>query len=216
MLAPAIAAVVLVLLHFAYVGVSLSSDWDDETVKAVVDLSTESNAGTWLSAFLVLASAAVAAVLAQRAGGRDGRRWALMAFALLVVSVDEVAAVHEAIGDSLDENVDIGSGVLRYEWVVPAAVLVVVVVAVLLPFVLRQPAAVAVPLLAAAAIYVAGALGFEMLEGWLDDRQDPYGTVNVVVRGVQEVLELAGELLGLWALLGAAGTIEVRVEGERS
>ncbi len=92
---------------------------------------------------------------------------------------------------------------------IPAAVIVATLAVVLVPFVRRLPRHVARPLVFAGVLFVGAALGIELLEGWLDDHNSIASLGNTVARGSQEILELVGELIGLWALLRALGPIEI-------
>lgn len=210
---PVAIAAVLVGLHFAWVIASFGFDWKSQTAGDLFDLGTESNVGTWLSGVVLLAGGLVAALLAHRAGRDDRRGWAIIAAALVLCSVDEVGAVHEAFSQDVSDGLDT-HGVFHYGWVIPAIVVVVAVVIALAPFVRRLPRDVGRPLALGAFVFVGGALGIEMLEGLLDESHDPASLGNTLVRGGQEIVELAGALLVLWALLGAARHIEVSVAND--
>jgi hypothetical protein len=58
-------------------------------------------------------------------------------------------------------------------------------------------------------IYLAGALGLELAEGWLDARQ--LGTA--ILTGFEEAMEMGGALLFLWVLLNHSGGLHISIGG---
>jgi hypothetical protein len=207
---PAAMAAVIVALYFAWVIAYFGFDWTSSTGRNLFDLATESNVGTWLSGAVLLAASLVAALVACRAERADRRGWGVIAATLVLFSIDEVGAVHDAFNQDLSLRLET-HGVLRYAWVIPAAVLVGALAIVVVPFVRRLPSAVARPITLAAVVFIGAAIGIELLEGWLDGRHDPASLGNTLVRGTQEILELVGALLGLSAMLGAAGHIDLSI-----
>ncbi len=104
MLVPVAVAAVLVVLYLAWLIASFGFDWKHDSARELLDLSTESNVGAWLSGSLLLASAVVAALLARRSTGRDRGGWAVIAGALLACSIDEVGGIHDALNNDLHLN----------------------------------------------------------------------------------------------------------------
>jgi hypothetical protein len=71
--------------------------------------------------------AALLAALVRRAGGRDARCWAGLAVILSLLSLDEAVALHERLGGPAGEVLgDATRGPLHFAWVVPGAVLALV------------------------------------------------------------------------------------------
>ena len=114
-----------------------------------------------------------------------------------------------------------GSGFLYYAWVLPYGILVALFLAVYAGFVRRLPAATRRLFLLAGALYVSGALGFELVEGLYASRAG--GRLFAALITVEECLEMLGVVLFIYALLSylkeekATRRLDVtRIAGERT
>jgi hypothetical protein len=170
-------------------------------------VNRELNVPTWFSSVLLLVAAVLAGLIAwltHREEGHMVRRWAGLSLILLYVSMDEVASIHDRYLGNLNPFPD--EGILFYGWVVPAAVLVLLLVVAYARLVFRLPIAVRRLTILAAALFVGGALGLELIQSALDaDAQGP-GTLGYdVIAGVEEILENAGTLVFVVALLRYIG-----------
>ncbi len=95
-------------------------------------LSYEQNLPTWYSASLLLLCAVQLTLAALDATQRKASyrvHWWLLALVFFYISLDEAATIHE----DLSRLFDFG-GVLYFGWVVPAAVVVILMGIVYLPF----------------------------------------------------------------------------------
>lgn len=184
------------------------------------DLGREANLPSFFSALLLLSVAVVLALIARDASQSRQRghwQWWGLAAAALFLSVDEAAMIHEGIvGSALEGHVGRGEGVLHYNWYklyVPAALLLA---ALYVPFLLRLPRPLLLRLVAAACVFLSGAVGLEMLEAWITS----HGAGGTgVVQLFEETAEMAGVLLALRALLlhlkDQGWTLQLRVGGPR-
>jgi hypothetical protein len=181
------------------------------------DVDLETSAPTWFAAALLLGCAVllgVAALQARRAGERLWRNWTLLAGVVLALSVDEVASYHESWIERLRDALG-ATGVLYLTWVVPGAILVVVLSLSQINFLRALPAVTARRFVAAAALHVGGALGMEMLDGaYLEARgSENWGYASMVA--LEELLEFLGTITLLWALalylVSRNTTVQVRL-----
>jgi hypothetical protein len=169
-------------------------------------LAHERNPSTWLAA-AVLASAAVLAWLVGR-GRRDARTWSFVAALFAAMSLDEVATFHERMA-ALPLP-----GIGSRGWAGAGLLLVVVVGVRLVRWVLGLDIDLRVAMIAGGALFVAGAVGLEVLAG---NHQSVHGedTWFWVLSTVEENLELLGVVVVVRALLGhlarRPGTLAVRV-----
>lgn len=176
----------------------------------------EGNITTWYSALLLSAVAlglAAHAVL-LRGAGAGWRAYAALAAIALLLSADEAASMHEQL-NRLAEFLEVG-GTWTFAWVVLGIPLVVVSVVILLWLARRIDRRMRNRLIVAGAIFLAGALGFEVLGGMIVTggavTSNPFDVVAYqAVQLLEEGLEVAGALLALWATLDA---LDVRV-GDR-
>jgi hypothetical protein len=188
----------LVVAHF----VALAVLGSGAAIPQAIRLGGELNIATWFSSALHLANAGLLALVAATAPRRERARWILLAVAVAVVSMDEVSANHEQVGHLLHTRFGT-SGFLTYAWIVPAMILVAVVAVVCGRTVLRRPGGRIVAL--AAAVFVAGAVGVEAVEGWwFDSTGTADDVVHVALSGIEEAMEMLGLILALTGLLRIA------------
>ena len=170
-------------------------------------LALERNPSTWLSAAL-LALAGVSAWAAGR-GRPDATTWNIVAGILGVLSVDEVATVHERLA-----AVPVIPGLGSRGWAGAGLVLVGFVAFKLWRWVLALDGALRFTFFLGGAVFVLGAVGFEVIAG---NHQSTHGSDATywVLSTIEENLELLGVLVvvrGLLDHLARRGdTVSVRV-----
>jgi hypothetical protein len=170
----------------------------DPVIEALLprlSLSYEHNVPTWLASALLLACALAAGAIARGAAAWRRHWWGVTAV-FAYASLDETAGLHEDLGG----NFELG-GVLYFDWVIPAAAILVVLAAVFLPFVRALPAVTRRRLVVAGAIYLGGAVAMELPLGWWVERAGPDSLGYGLIDWVEETLELAGASLAVIALV---------------
>jgi hypothetical protein len=175
-----------------------------KAVMQLFDVNSERNVPTWFSSTLLMGCAVLAALLAalvRRAGGRGAGHWAGLAAVLSLLSLDEVAALHERLGGPAAEVLGHATrGALHFAWVVPGTVLALVVGLVFVRFVVGLPPGTRRVVVAAAAMYLTGATALEAVGGAvLEDQGDR--AVYLLVTAAEEGLEMAGSVLLLYAAM---------------
>jgi hypothetical protein len=186
-----------------------------------VDLDLESSIPTWFSITMMLACAGALALVAGRArrsAERGARHWAGLAVIFVVLSIDEQVALHERAIVPVRELMGV-SGAFYMAWVIPALAVLVVLALMYVPFVLRLPAALRGRMVLAACLFVGGAVGLEMVGGWLLVRYGAGPQTGIVVIA-EEVMELLGLIVLLRALLvhlqATTDRLEVSAAGTRA
>ena len=168
-------------------------------VVPLLSLSYEQNLPSFYSAALLLGCSLLLALVAQGArnnGERFVPAWWVLSAGFLYISIDEVLSFHEELG----KLIKLG-GVLYFSWVIPAAVLVLVLGAAYIPFLRALPRPMRLRFLLAGAIYVGGAVGMELPLGYWTAH---HGTDNLgygLIDAAEEALEMLGLNLFLLALL---------------
>jgi hypothetical protein len=91
-------------------------------------------------------------------------------------------------------------GFLRYAWVIPYFVIVAGLVLFLYNFLLRLPSKTRNLFILSGLIFVSGAIGLELLEGYYDSL---LGTnyYTVVLYTIEEAMEMVGVIIFIYALL---------------
>ena len=188
-----VAALLVNLANAIVIATGLWQDPELEDVGPWMLLSEENNPSTWLAAILLAGSAGLALLLGL--AHRDSRVWVPLAAVLGLLSLDEVASVHERAGYPL-ERVDLPT----YGWLVAGVGALVVLAVFLRRPVSRLPAELRIALAGAASVFLLGAVGVEALGGWWDHTRG-IDTWYQLLATVEENLELAGATLVLRALL---------------
>lgn len=169
----------------------------------IFDASQELNIPTWYQSATLLMCALLMAVTVsvQRAeGSRYLRHWRFLVLTFLYLSMDEVAGLHDRLTNPLRAAFDLGGG-FYFAWVIAAAVLVAVFVLAYLKFLLHLRPATRRLVLLAGILYVGGALGMEVINGFY---ADAYGTANLgyeLLTTLEESLEMLGVVALVYALL---------------
>ena len=167
------------------------------------DLNRENNVPTWYStAILLLCSPLLAAIALAKTKQRDpyARHWQALAVIFLLLSLDEAASIHELVGARLRHTLPT-SGVLLHAWVIPASILVLITGLAYRKFMAALPARSRRLFVAAAALYVGGALGMEFIEGHYVGLYGNRNVIVVVIKTAKELLEMLGIVVFLYALM---------------
>lgn len=175
------------------------------------DLGAENNIPTWYSSVALLVSAIVLIVIGigkKSAGDRYAAHWLALGAIFGGLSMDEMASLHEMtmpLFRSLLEGSSYGGGYLWFSWVIAGGIFVMLVGLAYLRFLAHLPAKTRWLFLLAAALYVGGAIGMEMIgakQHYLFGRNN-YQYALIV--GMEETCEMAGIALFIYALLSYLG-----------
>lgn len=173
-------------------------DAGGEVVDALLpklSLSYEANLPTWFSSSLLLACAVAAGSIAAARPPLRHHWWGITAVATWM-SLDEAAELHEHLGGHVGT-----SGLLYYDWVIPATAIVLALALLYVRFVRELAAPTRMRLVIAGAVYVGGALVMELPLGWWTETHGTDGLGYAAIDWVEETLELVGATLALVALV---------------
>lgn len=188
-------AVASFLIHHRTEGMAAAVSY---TVYEFVTLDGEGNVSAWLSALLWALLGLVGAVYAATASRLRGS-WLMFAVVCLVASIDEAVSLHERLNMIGDRLLPYLPFTVAYTWTIPGIVVAVVVALTMLRLVRSLPSTARGWLIAAAGVFLVGAVGFELLGA---ERADAAGFDSVYWRlmVVEETLELAGLALAIASL----------------
>jgi hypothetical protein len=167
------------------------------------DLYEENNIPTYYSSTLLLLCSCLIAIIAgfkKRQNDTFTGHWITLAIIFLYLSVDEASSIHEWLSPATKRIVD-ARGLLFYAWVIPGMILVVVFAAFYWRFVLNLPSKTRWAFCTAAILYLAGAIGMELLGGRHHER---YGIDNIsysLLVMLEESLEMTGIVVFVYGLL---------------
>jgi len=185
-------------------------------LRDLFNMDGEANLPAWFSAMQLLVAAILLSLIAlAKTRARDVHRWLWwgLAAGFFLMSADEGAQLHELLnrpGHALHAGDD---GAFLFSWVVFAIPVVIAIGLVYLRFLLSLPPRTRFAFVLAAACFLGGAVGFEVLEGlfaeaWgLARRTYDWGMAGdfdakyMVLVLVEESLEMIGVAIFVRALL---------------
>ena len=164
------------------------------------DIDVETSLSQWVQSLTLLACAVLLSMVTV--GARTHRfGWTAMAVIFVYLSIDEGSRLHENLIPLLHAAFH-PSGIFLFAWVIPGGILVALFAAVYTRFLRDLDRTTRVRFIFAGALYVAGALGMELVGGWW---ATDHGFNNMIYQMVlvplEETLEVAGQVLFLYALL---------------
>ena len=178
-------------------------------IRNLFDVDAEDSIPTWCSTALLLLSAAllflIASVKTREADG-FARHWSFLAFGFLLLSLDEVAGLHESLNTVLD-----------FSWTIPGAVVVAVIGLLFVRFLWHLPRRTCAGFLVAGGIFVTGAVGVEHSADWYLEAHSMNSLGYNLLTGLEEGLEMFGVVVFIGELLhyierGPVATIPIIVE----
>lgn len=182
------------------------------------DLSQENNLPTFFSSLdLAIASLllGIIAALSKRAGKPYNWHWTLLSLIFLFLSLDEVASLHELSARPTQTILGV-SGVFYFAWVIPAGLLLIILGLAYFKFLMHLPSRTRLIFMVAAAMYVGGALGFEMTEGQYVELFGKETLAYSFLVLIEETFEMTGIVVFVYALLDYLrrqfGEIQILVE----
>jgi hypothetical protein len=171
------------------------------------DLDQEVSFGTWYQTLALFLSAAVLAVIAfGKHCCRDRYAWHWTGLAVLFVglSCDEAVSLHELTDRPL--HLALGdSGYLHFPWVFLGLTFALLVFVACWQFLWHLPSRTRWWFLFAGAIYIGGALGMETINGNYVYHHGVNNFTLPMLICAEEVLEMAGIIVFLYALLTYLG-----------
>jgi hypothetical protein len=204
--------------HLATAAVHYGLGYDRQLgLRPLFNLNGEANLPTWFSSALLLLAAGLLALIWRTtppATRGDRRTWAVLAAVFLFLAADETAEIHEMLNPLRD--LFRADGLLYWAWVGPYGIAGLVLLVACLRFLRRLPRRTTALITGAGALYVGGALVLEILGGYAMERFGRGSLPVVATYTVEELCEMLGLVLFVYALLdylGArGGRIDVAIE----
>ena len=198
--------VVLALITLSLLGQIAKYDFGHTQLKGAVPLfyvDNEASAPTWYSSAALAVAGALLFVIAYASFQRKEKfrwHWATLSALVLGLSLDEIAMIHEMPIDPMREAFQFG-GALHYAWVIPGTVFVGIVGIIYLRFYLNLPRRTQILFLMAAAVFVMGAIGVEMLSGIQAHQHGEENLNYALIVTIEEFLEMLGVVILIRALV---------------
>ena len=178
-----------------------------ESVVRLAWVDGEGNIPTWYSAALLLISclllSAIARVHRRKGLGFVGH-WLILSLVFLYLSLDETAQLHELSIPPIRSAFGT-TGLLYYGWIVPAGICVALLVLSYQRFLRNLPPRTRHLFLLAGAVFVSGAIGVEAVSGLQASVHGEESLAYHVIITLEELLEMSGVVLFIYALLDYMG-----------
>lgn len=174
-------------------------------LKATLSLNREHNIPAWYQSTVVATCGILLMIIAderRRSGQKKmAASWALLSVALFYVSLDEITVLHERSVEPVRSLLGITGGFLYFAWVIPAMAIVFLFSLMLIPLLRKLPARTLKGFLLAGAVFITGAVGFEMLGAGIAVSKGQETIAYNIIQHVEEVLEMLGFVIFLRVVL---------------
>lgn len=175
------------------------------------DLNTEGNVPTLFSTMLLFFAGLLLALMFLRSvtyGHKYQKYWLLLSVIFVLLALDESLQIHERVTAMINLIGERGElkviterpPYLRYAWVVPYIVGVVVLFAVLYKFLFSLNFRTRLLFLLGGGIFVFGAVGLELFEAYFDSTLGA-NYYTVILYTIEEAFEMVGVIIFIYALL---------------
>lgn len=166
-------------------------------------LDSEASVPAFASFLLFLIAALAVAVVTLVVWGKaDPWRWhwLFLSLAMLVLAYDEAASIHERfnwVGELFVER----RGIFLFSWLIPGGAVTLLFAFAYLRFLLALPRVIGALIVVSGAVFVAGAVGLEMVGGAVRDATLDRTMSYYFVATAEEMLEMSGLALFAYAML---------------
>lgn len=181
------------------------------------DLGEDSSVPTYFSSLLLLSCAlllAWTAHLKRVAGEAKWFVWSALAALFVLLSLDEVAMIHERGGMilmTLYPSVNQLGGMLHYKWILIGLPATAILAILLIPWFFGLSRRLQLLFALSAAIFVGGAVGVEMINASVHDTVGAHTAAYVLGTALEESMEMLGATLFLYALLDHVALYQSRL-----
>lgn len=194
--------IVICLIAANFVGI-FSKFYLGSSRIVLFELDREANIPTLYQSVTILLCAGLLAVIAvarKREKKRNYLYWAGLAAVFLFLSADETAGIHERLIIPLRTALHT-SGFLYFAWVIPYGILLITMMVTYFRFLFSLPVRFRYLMIFAGILYVAGALGGELISGQWSDLHGQENLTYTLITTCEETLEMVGILVFVYALM---------------
>lgn len=180
----------------------LNTNSNSQIISHYFNFDQESNFPSLYSAISLAFSSYLLAIIAAVKKSRRAKyakHWKALSIIFLCLAIDEACSIHESSVPLLRGAIDAG-GILYFTWVVPAFFLLILFLIAFRKFILSLPWKIKILFITAGAMYVTGALGMELIGGYIADTYG-YNTVYGIASSIEEILEMLGIVVFIHGLL---------------
>jgi hypothetical protein len=162
-------------------------------LREIFDVDEEESFTNWFSTIILfIASVLLFLIAGKKKSNQDPfkNHWYGLAWGFGLLSMDEVAGLHETLNTVTD-----------FAWTIPGAIAVLVVFLLYLKFILHLPKPISSLFCIAGSVYVGGAVGVEHLADYYVEAYEMDNFGYQIFTAVEETLEMSGVVIFIQALL---------------
>ena len=196
---------IIVVLHifsaFAVWARVSGAPWYINDFAEYFNVGIEQNIPTLYSVLTWTTAAAITGLIAHFEVSEKARfmgRWRALSFIFLFLALDEGTTFHEHIGSLTEEYLTpmgwlAPTGYLYFIWVLPYGALVVLLAGLYAPFLDALPSRTKWGLILSATVFLAGAMGIEMVSASVYEQQTVrHSALYAVLYSIEEFMEMLG------------------------
>jgi hypothetical protein len=168
------------------------------------NLREEQNLPTFYATFLLLCAGLLLWLIAAHKRALKSKfapHWLFLAAVFFYLAADEASSIHELLSPPV--RAAFGGdmrGIFHFAWIIPGILAVAALTLGYVKFYLHLPRRTRAAFFAAAALYLVGAIGLEMVGGRQIELVGRDWVYNILA-SVEEILELGGAIVFIWSLL---------------
>ncbi|WP_414932424.1 hypothetical protein [Vibrio europaeus] len=172
------------------------------SVFKMFDFGSERNVPTLYASMTLLLSSLLLMLIAHTHKKAQERYllWALLSLVFLFLSMDELFSFHERL-TSPSRNLFEAKGVFYYAWIIPYGLALLAFCALYFRFLFQLPRKSMYLFVVSGALFVTGAIGFEMLGGMLEESGNRSTIIYALAQTAEELFEKLGIALFIYSLL---------------
>lgn len=166
-------------------------------------LNSESSIPAWFSTVLLLGAGCLLVFAGMFYRSRDDRwwkHWTALGALFGLLSLDEAIGLHETLMAPMSKLVS-AEGIFHFAWVIPGAIVVAVLGLAWLPFLWNLEKTTRNRFIAAACLFVGGALGLEMVGGLVLESFGEYSIAYMLTTTVEETCEMLGMVVFISSII---------------
>lgn len=180
----------------------LNVNYDNQFISYYFNFDQESNFPSLYSALTLGFCSyllAIIAIFKKNIKARYAKYWKALSWIFLLLAIDEACSLHELSIPILRTAIN-AKGIFYFTWVIPAFFLLIIFLIIFRKFIQSLPIKTKTLFILAGAVYVTGALGMELVGGYLADNFG-YNTVYGITTSFEELLEMLGIVIFIYGLL---------------
>lgn len=169
----------------------------------ILNLDEENNIPTWYSSMILFASAILFGLITiWKNHTKDKFRyyWLALTLGFLVMSMDEVASIHERLVQPIDTTLKI-TYTNHFSWLLAGIPLVAILGILFLRFWMQLESSYKWLFLAAGGLYLSGVIGLELVDGIMLSKISEPNMGYAILTNFEEFLEIAGVTVLIYTLL---------------